>query len=173
VSEDFELASDAHPDAAFVELYAAVFARAKATARRLLGDESAAEDVASEAFVRAYDRWSQVRNHPSAEAWVLRTTTNLALKRLRRRMPQWSWSRSEPIAMEDQAAIRIAFTEALRRLPKRQREAIALKHLAGLTEREVASVMKVSRETVRQHLRRGGERLRRVLAHEEVQHLGS
>src|SRR5688572_8876850 len=54
-------------------------------AYRLLGDRSAAEEIAQETLARAFVRWASVSGH--AEPWVARVATNLAIGRWRRHRP--------------------------------------------------------------------------------------
>jgi DNA-directed RNA polymerase specialized sigma24 family protein len=70
----------------------------------------------------------------------------------------------DPGAAEDIAA---ALAGALQRLPARQREVVVLRHLAGLSEPEVAVRLGVSLGTVKTHLRRGHEALRGRLRRDE------
>jgi RNA polymerase sigma factor (sigma-70 family) len=65
---------------------------------------------------------------------------------------------------DDDVAIRLALVEALSRLPRRQREAVALRHLAGLSEQQVADALRVSTGSVKTHLHRGLAALRGRLA---------
>lgn len=99
-----------------------------------------------------------------AGRWVLRVTSNLAIDATRaRRRP---WKTTIPAAHGDDSdavAIRLALVAALRGLPRRQREAIALRYLAGFDEAEVANALGVSAGTVKTHLHRGVVTLRRRL----------
>lgn len=62
------------------DLIAEMFVQAERTAARLVGRDRA-EDIASEAVVRALSRWSKVSDHP--HAWVTKVATNLAIDLLR------------------------------------------------------------------------------------------
>jgi DNA-directed RNA polymerase specialized sigma24 family protein len=103
-------------DAVFQDL----FVQAYRVARRIVGEPSAAEDVAAEALSRAYAHWPKVRRLPYRDAWVMRVTTNLALDVARRRPPHVGWERAE--AHDDATATRLALVEALSLLSTRQRE---------------------------------------------------
>ena len=138
-----------------------MFLRARRLAHRMLGDAGAAEDVAAEALVRTYANWSRVQALPYRDAWVLRVTTNLALDALRRRQPR----QAPPLKdeFEDATAQRMTLTAALRQLPRRQREVIALRYLAGLSERDVAAALGIGDGTVKTHVSRALQRLRETL----------
>ena len=68
----------------FEDFYAAAAARIVRHALALTADMAEAEDVAQEAFARAWQRWPSVSRCDSPEAWVRRVATNLAISRWRR-----------------------------------------------------------------------------------------
>lgn len=143
----------------FEQAFDELFLRSFRLAHRLLGDAAAAEDVAAEACARAYARWKRVGGLPYRDAWVLRAASNLAIDTIRKR------KRTAPAAvappdMEDGVALRLALGAALRALPRRQRESVVLRHLAGLKESEVAELLGVSTGSVKQHTSRGLAALR-------------
>ena len=127
----------------------------------MLGEPGAAEDVAAEAMVRTYARWDQVRGLPYRDAWVLRVTTNLALDALRRRQPRHGPPLQDEF--EDATAQRMTLTAALKQLPRRQREVVALRYLAGLSEHDVAAALGIGDGTVKTHVSRALHRLRETL----------
>ena len=141
-------------EAAFDEL----FPRAVRLANRLLGDRAAAEDVAAEALARAYARWSKVGDLPYRDGWVLKVATNLSIDRLRRRTPTiWPEVAGD---FEDRVELRLALTAALLTLAPRQRQAIALRYLGGLSDKEVAQALGISLGSVKTHIHRGLKGLR-------------
>lgn len=141
-------------EAAFDEL----FPRAVRLAHRLLGDRAAAEDVAAEALARAYARWSKVGGLPYRDGWVLKVATNLSIDRLRRRPPEvWPELAGD---FEDGVELRIALNAALLTLAPRQRQAVALRYLGGLSDQEVALALGISLGSVKTHIHRGLKGLR-------------
>src|SRR5688572_8745785 len=124
---------------AFEAFFDEVLPQAQAAAYRLVGSRAEAEDIAAEALARAYSRWSHIVRLPYRTAWVLRVATNLALDSLRKKRPQLE--ESTALHIEEQAVLRVTMSKALRRLPRRQREAVVLRHVAGLPEQEVATVL--------------------------------
>jgi RNA polymerase sigma-70 factor (ECF subfamily) len=162
------MAKDQAIEDRFVLAFPRLFSKARRVAHRVVGDAATAEDVAAEALARAYAHWEHIESLPWMEAWVLRVTTNLALDVARRRRPVLDAPPS--LDAEDAIATRLAMVAALARLPRRQREAIALYYLAGLSAEEVADVLGLSAGTVKSHLHRGLAALRRRLGHglEEV-----
>jgi RNA polymerase sigma-70 factor (ECF subfamily) len=103
---------------------------------------------------------------PYREAWVLRVATNLALNATRQRRRRLLFRAPEPVSYDDTTASRVALVAALRALPARQREVIVLRHLAGLSEPEVATQLGLSLGTVKTHLRRAKQTLRGTLSAE-------
>lgn len=139
-------------DEEFVEAFVQLYPQAVRLARRLLADTAAAEDVAAEALARTYARWRKVRDLPYRDAWVLRVVTNLTLDTLARRtVGSGSLPTDAPTGAVD---LRLALADALRRLPKRQREVIVLRHLAGYREQEVATALGIGPGTVKTHTKR-------------------
>ena len=136
--------------------------RAVSTARRLIGSTAAAEDLAAEAFARAYARWSSVADHPNPDAWVLRVVGNLAIDQVRReaRRPELGadGGRSDPAA--DDASLHIDLADALGSLSSRQQEVVVMRYLIDLTEEDVAVTLGMSTGSVKTHLHRATTKLR-------------
>lgn len=153
-------------DEAFDSAFAVLFPRAFRLSYRLLGDRAAAEDAAAEAMARTFADWKRVSELPYRDAWVLRVAANLSLDVLRKRR----LLAVAPVAAsedEDTHALRVALWAALRALPKRQREIVVMRYVAGLTENEVASLLGLSLGTVKTHTMRGRAALRRAIKDEE------
>jgi RNA polymerase sigma-70 factor (ECF subfamily) len=144
----------------FEEGFDELFARAFRVGRRILGDSAAAEDVAAEAMARAYAHWRKIGDEPWREGWVVRVATNLALDAARSRSRMTDAQATEQGREDDDVAVRLALVEAMARLPKRQREVVALRHLAGLSEAETAAALRVSTGSVKTHMSRGIAALR-------------
>jgi len=128
---------------------------------RMLGSREESRDLAQEAMARAYARWPKV--HETAPAWIGRVTTNLALDVIRKR------KRTRPHEVDatgdtmHAVAERADLVNALRSLPKRQRDVIVLRYLADLTETDVAAALGCTTGTVKQHAHRGLAALRASL----------
>jgi len=144
--------NEADFESAFRDLYP----RAFGLALRMLGNRAAAEDVAAETMARAYARWGRLDPERRA-GWVLRVTSNQAIDLLRKK-----GHTLEPgvIDLEDGTALRIALAAALAQLPRRQREAIALRYLSDLTEAETAVALGIGVGSVKTHTHRGLTALR-------------
>jgi RNA polymerase sigma factor (sigma-70 family) len=152
---------NAERDEAFEATYLALFPRAATLAYRLLGDRTAAEDVAAEAMARAFARWPEVGALPHRDGWVLRTATNVAIDALRKRRVAVPVSAAADHS--EATVLRSALVAALRALPRRQREAVALRYLGDLSDAEVAQSLGVSPSAANTHVHRGLAALRRQL----------
>lgn len=130
----------------------------------VVGSPQLAEDQVAEAFVRAWASWRKVRRHPAPRAWVVRTALNAGASWWRQR------SRELPLADHDLTApggpgegLDASLLTALRRLPPRQREVIALRIFLDLDTDTIARQLGIEAGTVRMHLSRGVMALRREL----------
>ncbi len=136
----------------------------------LLRDRSAAEDVCAAAFERAYRRrrsFDARRGEP--RAWLFGIARNAALDELRRRRRRASLAGDVPdvdaVGAEDavEGALRRGVVRAaLAGLEPRDRDLVALKFFAGLSNREIARVLGVSESNAGTMLHRAVQRLRRA-----------
>ena len=136
----------------FDDLFRELYVPAYTVALRLLGDSQEAEDAACEALARTAASWHRLRGLPHQRAWVLRVTANVAVDLLRKRPRAGEPTRGA--AWAGSPDDRLLLADALRRLPRRQREVLVLRFLADMTEVEVAGQLEISRGAVKQHCRR-------------------
>lgn len=134
----------------------------------LVRDRATAEDVTAQVFERAYRKRRQFdRRRGEERAWLFGIARNAALDELRRRRRVASLS-SEPVDAAaqvdtaDMALRRTAVRAALAQLSARDRELVALKFHAGLSNVELARVLRVSESTVGTRLHRVIEKLRKA-----------
>lgn len=134
----------------------------------LLRDGSAAEEVTATVFERAYrkrDRFDARRGNP--RAWLFAIARNAALDELRRRKRQGSLS-ADPADLNapsgadsvERSERRLLLTAALEQLMPRERELVALKFFAGLSNSEIARVLDISESNVGTKLHRTVAKLR-------------
>ncbi|SIO57284.1 RNA polymerase, sigma subunit, ECF family [Rhodovulum sp. ES.010] len=137
--------------------------RAFGYAAQLLGDRAEAEDVAQEAMLRL---WRIAPDWRAGEAkvttWLYRVVTNLCTDRLRRRRGERLDTIPEPEDGAPPAELRLlqaaraeALTAGLSGLPERQRQAVILRHLEGLSNPAIAEIMEISTEAVESLTARG------------------
>lgn len=143
-------------------------------AYRMLGNWADAEDVAQESFVRLHRQGVEVFPDDAAlAAWLCRVTANLCLDRLRTRA---RWRMTEMVEMRSE---RTAETEtlheerrrllmaALTNLPERERAALVLREIEGLSTAETAQALGSTETTVRSQISKGLARLRALLTKEK------
>lgn len=156
-------------DLAFDEL----FGRAYRLAYRIVGSGPEAEDVAAEALARACSDWARVSRMEHRDAWVLRVATNLAMDHVRG--PRGKVDAVAPVEITDdpteRLTLRLTLVDALRTLPTRQREALALRYFGDLTDGEIAKALGISTGTAKTHVHRGLAALRKHFADDMVQRL--
>ena len=128
----------------------------------LSGARHSAEDIAQEAFLAAHRNWDKIVTLEQPAAWVRRVAANMAVSAVRRRVSEARAllrlaSRREPL--EELPENDDAFWAAVRALPKRQAQAIALHYLEDLSTIEIAQILECSESTVRVHLHNGRKTL--------------
>lgn len=146
--------------------------RVLAHAYRLTGERAEAEDIAQDALMRLWriaPDWRQ--GEAKVSTWLYRVVANLCTDRLRRRRAVGIDTIAEP---EDatpgveqrmqQRARADALQAALMGLPERQRQAVVLRHIEGLTNPAIAAVMDIGVEAVESLTARGKRALAAALA---------
>lgn len=133
----------------------------------LTGDHAEAHDHVQEAFIRAWARWERVGEMDDPEAWVRRVAYHLAVSRWRRARRLVFGSRTDVEVEWDEE--QLAVLDALRTLPRREREAVVLHHLVGLPVDAVAAELGAPSGTVKSWLSRGRAHLATALT-EEITH---
>lgn len=139
------------------------------TAWLLCGDTHVAEELVQQALMKTYLAWPKARQGEPL-AYARRVLANLRIDRWRRQrrevlmasdtLPDRSGGGSDPA---DRHAERDRLSRALLTLPTKQRRIVVLRHLEGLTEREVAETVGVTVGTVKSTASRGIARLRDLL----------
>lgn len=141
-------------------------------AQRMLNDRAEAEDLAQEAMLRLWRIASEWRQgEAKVSTWLYRVVTNLATDRLRRRrgvgldeapeIPDGAASALERMIEDDRAQ---ALELALAQLPARQRQAVVLRHLEGMSNPEIAAAMEIGVEAVESLTARGKRALAALLS---------
>ena len=172
---DVVSAATAVAPSSFEAFYLREYRRVVELAYALSGSRSGAEDLAQEAFMAAHGRWAEVGGYERPGAWVRKVAANLASSALRRRLAEGRAllrlaGRREscrPAALTEPDA---DFWRAVRDLPRRQAQAIALFYLEDLPVAAIAEVLDCAEGTVKALLHLGRRTLaaRLGLDHEEV-----
>lgn len=159
-------ASDA---GAFEELFRATHGALVRYATTFTHDHATAADLVQDAYVRIWERRTDLDPHRSLKALLYRTVRNLALNRARDHQTHRDLLTDyEPEVYREPAPDAHAEGRELRRhlntwieaLPERQREALTLSRFEGLSHDEIAEVMDVSPRTVNNHLVKALKHLR-------------
>jgi RNA polymerase sigma-70 factor (ECF subfamily) len=151
-------------------------------ARGILRDDSEAEDVVQEAYVRAFTGLDQFRGEAAFSTWLTRIAMNEALGRLRRRRPTVDWdsygenrsqaeiihfpvsaARSDPERTMAQGEIRLILERAIDELPDTFRAVFVARIVEGMSVEETAELFALQPETVKTRLHRARVLLRDAL----------
>ena len=143
------------------------------TACLITGDTADAEDVAQEAFVKAYLALPRFRPGAAFRPWLLTIVANEARNRRRsagrraglalRVAAEPPGSEPSPEGAVEAAEQRRALVDAIATLPERDRDVIGCRYLLGLSEAESAAVLGIAKGTVKSQLSRALGRLRATL----------
>jgi len=152
------------------------------TSMRLLANQAEAEDVTQEVFLKAYERFADLSQSPTAGGWLKTVTRNLCLNHLTRYRSRWSFFSEmlSPGSQETDEPIEFASPEnleseieqadrhelvgrALQKLPESQRVPLVLYHLEGLRYEEIAAKLKISLGKVKTDIFRAREALRKKI----------
>jgi RNA polymerase sigma-70 factor (ECF subfamily) len=129
----------------------------------MTGNRAEAEDAVAEAFARAWQRWGQVRECDSPEAWVRRVASRIAVSGWRKAVNRMRAHHRDAVEQEvaGLSPDHVALVHALRQIPADQRRAIVLHHLVGLSVAEISAEVGAPTGTVKARLARG----RAAMAH--------
>lgn len=158
-------------DAAVEVLYVGHWDRLVRLSVLLVNDSGQAEEIVQDAFIELHRRWSRLDDPERALPYLRQTVVNRSRSALRHRgvvqrhlarqvEPPTAPGADESVLAD---ARRRAVLDALQRLPRRQREVLALRYYLDLSEAEIAETLGISRGAVKSHASRGGAALRPLL----------
>ncbi len=153
------------------------------TAMRLVANQAEAEDISQEVFLKAFERFADLRESPTAGGWLKTVATNLSLNHLSRYRSRWSFfselfsrsgegeeveidfADSNDVSGHAEASDRRELVErTLRKLPPAQRVPLVLYHLEGMSYEEIAAKLGVSLGKVKTDIFRGRDAIRKRLS---------
>lgn len=153
------------------------------TATRILGNETDAEDIAQEVFLRAFKHYDSISQSETAGGWLKVVTRNLCINHLNRYRSRWrtftdqfsrrgtgkedaviSLPEDESSALDlENIDRREIIAQALQALPSKQRVPLILYHFENMSYREIASHLKISLSKTKTDIFRGRRALKKVL----------
>ena len=168
----------AAPDLDFDHFFRAHLRPLVALAYALTGSRSVAEDLAQDALLASFNKWSKVGQLDNPGAWVRRVVANRSVSSIRRRVVETRAASTKLRTRDEEhahAAVGAISADsehvwaAIRNLPRRQAQVITLRTLDRSTVAEIAEVLKISEESASTHLRRARQTLTRVLTRGDIQ----
>lgn len=156
-------------DTAVEELYAAHYLSLVRLSVLLVWDVETVVEVVQDSFVAMHGKWRGLRDPDKGLAYLRQTVVNRSRSVLRHRAVQARHvppvSRDQPGADEDNDARerRNQVLDAMRDLPDREREVLALRYYLDMSEAEIADTLGISRGAVKSHASRGVSALRHLL----------
>ncbi|KMJ56936.1 RNA polymerase sigma factor SigW [Bacillus sp. LL01] len=150
---------------------------------RMIGNSHEAEDIAQEAFIRAYININSFDVNRKFSTWLYRIATNLTIDRIRKKKPDYyldaEVAGTEGLTMYSQVAADIALPEEevetmelqgeiqhqILKLPDKYRTVIVLKYIDELSLIEISEILEIPVGTVKTRIHRGREALRQQLRH--------
>ncbi|NES15380.1 MULTISPECIES: RNA polymerase sigma factor [Micromonospora] len=149
----------------FDDFYRSTSARALRYGRAVADSPVEAQDLVQEAYARAWRQWAKLAAHPAPEAWLRLVISRLATDRWRR-LRAWRLAAGRtgpPDDVRPPGEETVLLVGALRQLPARQRQALALHYLFDMSVEEIAREAGVPTGTVKSWLARGRARLAALL----------
>lgn len=146
-------------------------------ALRMTGNLQDAEDMAQEAFLKAYRSLEEFRGESKFSVWLYRIVSNVCLDHLRRQsrrpsvsltveddggeQPQWDVPDESlsPERLLEQKLTREAVQKGLARLPEEQRQILLLREIKGLRYEEIGGILDLEPGTVKSRIFRARKRL--------------
>jgi RNA polymerase sigma-70 factor (ECF subfamily) len=163
------VAAQARDQAAFGELVRRRQGWARALLRRMCNDAAEADDLAQEAFVKAWDKIGALETPAAFAGWFRRIAVTTFLMEKRKNKAKFEEiDDSSPLASEESspeaaAGAKIDLQRAMAHLSDAERLCVTLNHGEGLSHSEIVDMTGLPLGTVKSHVLRGTEKLRRLL----------
>ena len=154
-------------------------------AYQMTGNSEEARDITQEVFIRLYGTLKSYDSKREFSTWLYRITVNLAIDSLRRNRkhkhtgiedmdenPSLQDRSPLPDRMVEQNEFKGAIDRLAEGLAENQRAVFVLRDLQGFTVEEIAGIMKNRPSTVRVHLARAREHIRRALSEHYPEYIG-
>ena len=131
------------------------------------GDSALADDLAQEAYIKAYLSCDSLNDYNKFNAWLHTIGYNTYLNHRRSRTVDVGYDEIQNLASGDSGDASFAYQdlyEALNRLPAKERMSVLLFYMENYSIKEIAEIEGTSPDAVKQHLARGRNHLRGLLA---------
>jgi RNA polymerase sigma-70 factor, ECF subfamily len=150
---------------------------------RMLGNRQEAEDIAQEAFIRAYVNINNYDINRKFSTWLYRIATNLSIDRIRKKKPDfyldaevagaegltlYSQVAADVVSPDDEVVsleLQETIQKEILKLPEKYRSVIVLKYIEELSLKEISEILDIPVGTVKTRIHRGREALRHQLRH--------
>ena len=155
----------------FEEFYAREYSAVVGLAFALSGSRTASEDLAQEAFLAAHRDWARVAAYERSDLWIRRVVSNMSMSMFRRRYAEARavarFAARPAASIPELSADDAEFWAAVRSLPRRQAQVIALRYLDDRSVAEIAEILGTATGTVKKQLHDGRQNVVRRLRLEE------
>lgn len=131
------------------------------------GDSALADDIAQEAYIKAYLSCDNIINLDKFNSWIFRIGYTTFINHKRSEKVFSGYDEARNIASADSADSSFRYQElyrALNRLSAKERSSVLLFYMQGYSIKEIAEIEETSQDAVRQHLSRGRSHLRSLLS---------
>jgi len=138
-----------------------------------VNDHDDANDIAQESFVRVFQSIGSFRGDAQFSTWLYRIVTNVSLNRTKQRARKMVREERDPGVLIEAAQnpfttedsdVQMHIERALHQLPTLQRAVVILRHIDGLSTRQVSGILKCSEGTIKTHLYRGLKKMKEKLS---------
>ena len=154
----------------FMVLYESVYKDLYRLAYYYLGNPQDAEDVVSETVLRAYEKFSSLRNEEAFRPWIFKILVNQCNSFLRKHISHKAEELTTELKIEHELGDTVIVNEMLAVLSEEERKIVALAVFGGYKGEEIAKMMHARHSTIRSKYRRALKKLEKSLLAEEVQH---
>ena len=149
-------------------LYELHASRVYSVVRRVVGDEHLAEDLAQEAWLRAFEKLHLFRGDAAFGTWLYRLATNVALNRLRRSSKRRPVEQAAELPTvqrphDDVIVTRHVLEKALDQLPPGYRKVLVLHDVEGWTHADIAKALGCATGTSKSQLHKARARMRKLI----------
>ena len=162
----------------FDEIYRSLFSVIFRVAYRITGDQALAEDLCHEAFIKYFEKQEPLPDLNQTKYWLIRVVRNISLNHEKRKkreriaydkLKKMTPSYSEPGDVQVmKKELKNAVQRGISMLPYQLRIVLVLKEYAGLSYREIGSILGIQEGNVKVRVYRARERLAKIFAERKV-----